>query len=135
MIMNANLETLRHTKNIVDALAPGYYRRAINPFETLENGQGNCFTNAVIGAVALSSLFEVEASLVWSNRLHASQRSSTSNNKRQPIAFSNLNIVHIELVMPRGLDQYDILALATVLMWLTAKVDEAYTKKRIMVEE
>ncbi len=91
---------------------PGYYRVAVNPFEALENMQGNCFTNAVIGAVALSNIYDVEASLAWSTRLHAQPVEEGISLGRKSDDPPLLNIQHIDLVVPRHVNKFDILRLA-----------------------
>ena len=103
-------ETVCEVKQIVDALQPGYYRTAVNPFEALENQQGNCFSAAVIGATALHCLYHIESSIAWSERLNGTLVPQTIDNKNQ-YRSTPLNIVHAELLVPRAVDQYDVLGL------------------------
>ena len=106
----AELDQVRHD---VAELMPGYYRSELNPFAALEKQQGNCFTSAVIAAVALALAYDSDASLVWSERLHAREISTTGFHVKGANTEGKIkDIQHVTLVAPRGIDQYDILALS-----------------------
>ncbi len=106
----AELDQVRHD---VAELVPGYYRSELNPFAALEKQQGNCFTSAVIAAVALALAYDSDASLVWSERLHAREISTTGFHVKGANTEGKIkDIQHVTLVAPRGIDQYDILALS-----------------------
>lgn len=109
--MYVNFGQMERIDCVVNGLVPGYYRRAIDPYEALENQQGNCFTNAVIGALALSHCFAVEASMAWSPRLHATPRGDMFLASKSGHDISDKNIAHIELLAPRGVDEYDVLSI------------------------
>ncbi len=106
-------EQLDQVRRDIVTLMPGYYRRELDPFAALENQQGNCFTSVVIAAVAISLAYDVESSVVWSERLHARKLDT----RGMPIVGSDekgvlRDIQHMNLVVPRGVDEYDILALS-----------------------
>ncbi len=126
-MQSVSFETLFEVKEIVDELVPGYYRCAVNPFEALENQQGNCFTNAVIGAVALSELYEVEASLAWSSKEHA--KPTDDGPIKSVKSDKKLHIQHIELVVPRNINRFDILSLAYGFRVITRKDGSPYEKQ------
>lgn len=109
-----SFEQLDRVRQDVDRLMPGYYIQELDPIRALENGQGNCFTNAMIAGAHIANTFEVEASLAWSGRLHATERSESFGVARKSKTAgksTDRNIAHAELLLPRGGDEFDVLGL------------------------
>lgn len=105
-----SFEQLDIVRQQVNDLVPGYYIKSLDPVKALETGQGNCFTNAMIASAVVSLMFDYEPSVVWCERLHATPKGGGffETTKQQP---AERNIGHIEMVVPRSADPYDVLAL------------------------
>lgn len=99
----------------VSKLVNGYYIQQMNPIVALETGQGNCLTSAMIAAAHISDNYGVEASAAWSSRLHGTVKPTSSvfisAKDRASRNTTALNIGHIELLVPRGVDEFDVLSL------------------------
>jgi hypothetical protein len=119
-------EQLDAVRQDVDRLSPGYAIQELDPSHALDTGQGNCFTSSMIAGCVVALEFGLDASVAWSSRLHATERPEGLRRTAIEGKTTDLNIAHIELLVPRGEDDYDVLALG---YGLDVKSGEAYTKQ------
>lgn len=108
-------EQLSEVNDKVSRLVTGYYIQQMNPIVALETGQGNCLTSAMIAAAHIQETYELEASAIWNPRLHGTVKQQSgvalSAENRIKRNTTNLNIHHIELLVPRSSDEFDVLSL------------------------
>lgn len=107
-----SFEQLDTIRNEIDRLNPGYAIQELDPLHALDTGQGNCFTSAMIAGCAIALEFDFDVSVVWSSRLHATERPEGMRRTAVEGKTTDLNIVHIGLVAPRSSNPYDILDLS-----------------------
>lgn len=104
-----SFEQLDQVRKDVATLVPGYYIKEMDPFQALDNGQGNCFTNAIIAGAAIVLEHGFEPSVVWNTRLHGAPSEDGMFGVRKKEVERQTG--HIELVVPRGIDEFDVLSL------------------------